>query len=99
VKFEDVDYDIPSMTSLMDAGQLDKSFTLDEFKGMERDLLEFYSWKIFYPTPIHFIDFYLHFSALGENLYNFNYMAFHQLSYNLLYLSLQGIKVVNRLLV
>ena len=91
MKFEDVDYDVPSMISVMEAGRLDRSFTLDDFKTMERYLLEFYEWKISHPTPIHFIDFYLHFSALGENFCSFDYKAFHQLSYDLLKLSLQGI--------
>ena len=91
VKFDDVDYHIPSMKSLMIAGQLDKMFTLDDFKEMERYLLGFYEWKISHPTPIHFIDFYLHIAALGENHYSFDYKTFHQLAYDLLGLSLQGI--------
>ena len=90
VKFEDVDYRIPSMRLLLEVGQVENTFTLDDFKAMEEYLLDFYEWKISHPTPIHFIDFYLHVSALGENYYSFDYKTFQQLAYQLLGLSLQG---------
>jgi len=66
VKFEDVDYRIPSMRLLLKIGQLENMFILEDFEAMEEHLLDFYEWKISHPTPIHFIDFYLHVSALGE---------------------------------
>ena len=69
---------------------LDKRFTLDDFEEMEIYLLRFYEWKISHPTAIHFIDFYLHFAALGENHYIIAYKIFQDLSYVLLGLSLQG---------
>ena len=90
VKFEDVDYRIPSMKFLLKAGQLDKRFTLNDFEEMEIYLLKFYEWKISHPTAIHFIDFYLHFAALGENHYSFDYKTLQQLAYVLLGLSLKG---------
>ena len=90
MKFDDVDYLIPSMKSLMKARCLDQTFSLEDFRAMERYLLEFYEWKIFHPTAIHFIDFYLHIAALGENHYSFDYKTFQQLAYGLLGLSLQG---------
>ena len=90
VKFEDVDYRIPSMRLLLEVGQVENTFTLEDFMAMEEYLLDFYEWKISHPTPIHFIDFYLHVSALGENYYSFDYKTFQQLAYQLLGLSLQG---------
>ena len=90
MKFEDVDYRIPSMRLLLEVGQVENTFTLDDFRAMEEYLLDFYEWKISHPTPIHFIDFYLHVSALGENYYSFDYKTFQQLAYQLLGLSLQG---------
>ena len=78
------------MRLLLEVGQVNNMFTLEDFKAMEQYLLDFYEWKISHPTPIHFIDFYLHVSALGENYYSFDYKTFQQLAYQLLGLSLQG---------
>ena len=78
------------MRLLLEVGQVENTFTLEDFKAMEKYLLDFYEWKISHPTPIHFIDFYLHLAALGENYYSFDYKTFQQLAYQLLGLSLQG---------
>ena len=78
------------MRLLLEVGQVENTFTLEDFKAMEEYLLDFYEWKISHPTPIHFIDFYLHVAALGENYYSFDYKTFQQLAYQLLGLSLQG---------